>query len=223
MTSVYSLWSMCYALAMIKKYILFDFDGVIANSFEPAFETKKLICPLMTEEQYRGLFEGNINDWLTSDNSHTDQCRHDIEWFSVYLPRMKKDIDIFPGMKDVIVDLEKDYTLVIVSSTLTFPIEEFLTSHDLRNHFDWVMGNDVHKSKVEKIKMVFEKYNITAKDCVFVTDTLGDIREAEKTGVAAIAVSWGFNKHDTLLRGNPFRLVDTQKELLGGINDYFNQ
>lgn len=134
---------------------------------------------------------------------------------------MKKDVDIFPGMKDIIFELEKKYKLIVISSTLSFPIEEFLASHDLRSHFDWVMGNDVHKSKVEKIKMVFNKYNIGAEDCIFITDTLGDMSEAEEVKIPSIGVTWGFCTNETLQTGKAISLVNTPDELKSSIDLHF--
>lgn len=128
-----------------------------------------------------------------------------------------------PGMKEIIIELEKNYTLIVISSTITSPIKEFLEGHDLANHFVEIMGNDVHKSKVEKIKMVFEKYNVGAKNCVFITDTLGDMYETEKMGVGAIGVTWGFHTSETLKQGQPFRLVENPNELLTTISEYFFQ
>jgi phosphoglycolate phosphatase len=75
------------------------------------------------------------------------------------------------------------------------------------------MGNDVHKSKIEKIKMVFAKYNIGPENCVFVIDTLGDIKEATETGVKSLAVSWGFHNRETLLLGNPYKIIDRPEDL----------
>lgn len=206
---------------MEKKFILFDFDGVIADSFKPAFEVQKLVCPHVTEDIYRKRFEGNINDWEEPINVHTDECRHDIDFFTEYIPRMKKEAKLVPGIKDIITQLEKSYKMVVISSTITSPIKEFLDEHDLADHFTEIMGNDVHKSKVEKIKMVFEKYALEAKDCVFITDTLGDMREAEKMKVGAIGITWGFHAPDTLLKGKPFRLVDKPKDILTSVEDYF--
>ncbi len=51
------------------------------------------------------------------------------------------------------------------------------------------------KSKVEKFRMMEEKYGVRKNDMLFITDTLGDIREADKAGVPTIAVTWG--AHDT--------------------------
>lgn len=206
---------------MKKPFILFDFDGVIADSFQPAFEVSKIICPGLTEDIYREGFEGNINDWEKSANIHTEECRHDIDFFTEYIPRMKKEVRIVPGIREAITELEKNHTLIVISSTITSPIREFLEDHGLPNYFTQIMGNDVHKSKVEKIKMVFENYNIGSDDCVFITDTLGDMREASRKDVGAIGVTWGFHESERLLRGKPFRLVEKPNDLLSAVSDYF--
>jgi phosphoglycolate phosphatase-like HAD superfamily hydrolase len=206
---------------MKKAFILFDFDGVIADSFEPAFEVTRLMCPHVTEDEYRKQFEGNINDWEVPANIHNDDCRTDIDFFQEYIPRMKKQARIVPGIVEVIRWLEKEYTLIVISSTITSPIREFLEEHDLAKHFAEIMGNDVHKSKVEKIKMVFDLYQAEAKRCVFITDTLGDMREASRVDVDAIGVTWGFQSTETLQKGTPFRLVDKPEDLIEAIHDCF--
>jgi len=134
---------------MKKPFIFFDFDGVITDSFQVAFEVNKMICPHLTENLYRKRFEGNINDWENPINVHTEKCRHDIDFFTEYIPKMKNGVKIIPGIKNII-ELEKNYTLIIISSTITSPIQEFLEKYDLVNYFVETMGNDIHKSKIEK-------------------------------------------------------------------------
>lgn len=206
---------------MKKSFVLFDFDGVIADSFKPAFEVSKMICPHLTEDIYRKRFERNINDWEELINIHTKECRHDIDFYKEYLPRMKKEVQIVPGMRDVIIELKKSHILIIISSTITNQILGFLKTHDLINHFTQIMGNDVHKSKVEKIKMVFESYGIGPDNCVFVTDTLGDMHEASLKNVGVIGITWGFHESGRLIRGKPFRLVEKPNDLLMAVCDYF--
>lgn len=207
---------------MKDRFILFDFDGVIADSFEAAFETIKTICPAITEMDYRKRFKRNINEVKVGETFHNDECRHELNWFDIYIPLTKSKTTVFDGMKELVYILEKEYTLIIISSTITSPIEEFLISHNLHEHFDWVMGNDVHKSKVEKIKMVFDRYKTTSSACVFITDTLGDMHEAEKMNVRSIGVTWGFCQPEVLKAGNPYRLVTTPNELHVAITDYFS-
>lgn len=206
---------------MKKSFILFDFDGVIADSFGPAFEISKMICPHLTEDVYKKRFEGNINDWEEPINGHTKECRNDVDFFAKYIPRLEKDVKLVPGIKKIITELQKHYELIVISSTITSPIQKFLEKNNLASAFIQIMGNDVHKSKVEKMKMVLEKYRIASKNCVFITDTLGDMREAEKMTIGTIGITWGFHAEDTLLLGKPFRLVKKPNDLPEAVSDYF--
>ena len=67
-----------------------------------------MICPHLTEDNYRRGFEGNINDWKEPINVHTEECQHDIDFFEKYIPRMKKEVQIVLGMREVIVELERN-------------------------------------------------------------------------------------------------------------------
>jgi len=206
---------------MKQFYILFDFDGVIADSFSVAFEVNKMVCPHLTENGYKKRFEGNINDWEKNDEKHTNKCRHNIDFFKEYVPRMKNSVTVVSGMKEILEELSKTYNLIIISSTITEPIKEFMNKYGLEKYFIEIIGNDIHTSKVEKIKMVFEKYNICSEMCVFVTDTLGDIREAKQVMVDSIAVSWGYHEKNTILSGGPLKIVDKTEDLIAVISDYF--
>lgn len=205
---------------MEKKIVLFDFDGVIIDSFEGAFKVEKIFEPALTREWMRKRFDGNINDSLFNEQGRVPTEDEDNEFYGAYVPVMMK-CKIFPGMPDVMKSLSENYPLIIVSSTITSPIREYMEEHRVAGYFKEIMGNDVHKSKVEKIKMVFDKYGAGPDGCVFITDTLGDIREAEKTGVKSIAVTWGFHDRETLARGNPIVLVNKPEELPIEIEKYF--
>jgi len=207
---------------MKKNFLLFDFDGVIADSFALAFKVSKMISPRLTEEEFGQRFEGNISDWQTPASPDPETYRPEVNFFVEYFSRMQKEVELVPGMAGVIKKLQKKYTLVVVSSTITSPITMFLEKAGLANHFDKILGNDVHRSKVEKIKIIFERYGIGADNCVFITDTLGDMREAAETGIGSIGVAWGFNKSETLAKGKPFRILKTPSEMVGAVADYFS-
>ena len=182
------------------------------------------MCPLVSEDDHRRMFEGNINEthgaWLAS-KPHVPECHHDADYFEIYTPLFLKSVTPFPGIAAVIEQLVSEHRLIIISSTITSPINGFLKRFNMQEYFTEVMGNDVHASKVEKMRMVFEKYGITAADCVFITDTLGDMREAAEHGMGTIGCSWGFHTHETLEKGIPFRIVDTPGQLPDAVADYF--
>ncbi len=210
-----------------KKYILFDFDGVIADSLHVGLSLNLKTCATMTKERYLDAFEGNVHDWDKNTESwHSPDCKHTITqggWFDVYIPLMRKHVTIFPEVASVLKKLAEKYTFIIISSSPTEPIQEFLWKNGIDSYFTEVLGSDIHKSKVEKIKMVFKKHKVTHKDCIFVTDTLGDMREAREMNVDCIGTSWGYHEPERLLKGKPFRIVDTPNDLIIAVSDYFDK
>ncbi len=202
---------------MSKKILLFDFDGVIVDTFDVCFEISKQFHTNLSVDEYRKWFEGNINDRPRREDAKPSD---DSRFFDLYSPRLFALTPV-AGIAEVLGSLHQRYRMVIVSSTINSPIEEYLRRHDLLTYFDKIFGSDVHKSKVEKIKMVFAQYGATAADCLFITDTLGDMVEAEKTGVAALGVSWGYHPIETLQRGNPIAMAHTPNDMLREIERYF--
>ena len=57
---------------------------------------------------------------------------------------------------------------------------------------------------------------------IFITDTLGDIREAAQVAIPAIGVTWGFHPRARLEKGNPLVIVDTPKELYEKVSEFFS-
>jgi phosphoglycolate phosphatase len=137
---------------------------------------------------------------------------------------MRKEVSLMKGMAEVIVESSKHFTLVIISSTTSQGIKNFLEDHHLLHYFTEILGNDISPSKIEKMKIIFSKYGIAAKDCLFITDTLGDLKEAAEVNIKTVAVTWGFHSLKTLEKGNPWLIVNTSQELLATINnqDSFN-
>lgn len=205
--------------ALAKRFVLFDFDGVIADSLHLGHDVARIVHdePGMTLNDYRSLFEGNVYHTLEK----TGRERRDEEYFAAYAPRMDEEVTLVEGMRESIDTLSGEYTLAIISSTTTSLIRTFLAKHVLTEYFADVMGADVHPSKVEKMRMVFERYDTSAKDCVYITDTLGDMREAKEHEMGTIAVAWGWHDRLTLEKGIPFRIVEKPAELPDTVEDFF--
>lgn len=67
-----------------EKIIIFDFDGVIADSFEIAFAINKISRPAITRERYRKLFDGNIYD-----AKYEETAVKEVDFFAEYGQRFK--------------------------------------------------------------------------------------------------------------------------------------
>jgi HAD superfamily hydrolase (TIGR01509 family) len=207
--------------APTKNIILFDFDGVVADSFALAYSVNRTVFPDLEEGEYRGAFEGNINDWAKEKM----QSRHrtDVNFVSEYASRADAEVTLVAGVQPVLDALSERYVLIVVSSSTSDFINTFNMKHGLSKYFTEILGNDVHTSKIEKMKMTMQKYHESPDQYVFVTDTLGDAREAEHMGIGVIGVSWGFHTHATLQKDRALTIVDVPADLPQAIDSYFAQ
>jgi phosphoglycolate phosphatase len=199
------------------KTILFDFDGVIVDSFQAAFGVhKNFRGDGFTENHYRDFHDGNIFKSGIVDEIVTEE-----EFYKNYIPKFMQ-LPMLEGVVEVLEKLKERYNLIIISSTNSSTILEWLSKHNLAKYFTEIVGSDVHKSKEEKIKMIFDKYDVKASDCVFITDTLGDLREAAKAGVASLAVTYGFHEKERLRKGNPAGFIKSPQDMIQEIEKYWN-
>lgn len=206
-----------------KKIIIFDFDGVIINTFKFCHRIiSKIEKDVVTPEQYKSRFDGNIFGHLKKikNDAHFIPKEND-PFFSRYEPQLMKG-SLQMGISEIVKQLSQEYILVINSSTMGSIIEKFLESNHLRSYFRDVNGPEVSMSKVEKFNKVLKKYKVASNDCLFVTDTLGDLREAAEVAIPSIAVTWGYHERERLEQGISEAIVDTPDELLQEITKHFN-
>ena len=207
----------------MEKMILFDFDGVIVDSFEAAYEMIEEFGLGFDREYYRNMFMGNIYDSVDEHhrNDNNKKVNQD-EWFDLYAKKLLV-LPVVPGMIAALESLSKTHTLAVISSSVTSPIHSYLELHNIHHFFEKVYGADVHKSKVEKIKMVFAEFGVTAKNCIFITDTAGDLKEAAKMGIESIVVTWGFHGKEKFEGLKVRDFVDSPADLAKAVDRYFSK
>ncbi len=192
------------------KAVIFDFDGVIANTYKLNYEVVKVFHPKMKEKEYRDLHNSNVYE-----NPKTSTNTIPMESFdSEHNQRFKKEEHFFEPIFETITNLKKRFKLHVITSGGNNKITKYLESVDLKKNFESIMGRETHPSKVEKFKMLFKDYNLKPEECLFITDTLGDLKEAHKVNVKSLAVSWGFHSIEVLNDGNPHKILHKFEELL---------
>ncbi len=193
------------------KAILFDFDGVLVNTLPMCFEINREKNPNFTFEQYQDMSNGNFyvsyvehsakGLYVAHDDYHKQYAKHLIQY------------QVPEELKRLIIELKDKFLLAIITSGDTSAISTLLEKENIRSYFSELLGYDFHTDKTHKILHVLKQYSIEPHNTVFITDTLGDILEAEKAGVSAIAVTWGLHDRDRLKKGKPITIVDTVGEL----------
>lgn len=198
------------------NWLIFDFDGVIVDSFDAAYKLSQHLLKTKDEAAYRALFKGSIADVLKKKLSPRGITR-----FFQQFNRAMLAQPIVPGMADLITAVAKDYNLVIVSSSTTSGIKHFLAEFEIEQYFTEILGYDVAGNKSDKIKDLIDIYHFSNKECIMITDTVGDVREAERAAVSSIAVSWGYEDEQDFKAVTTYKIVHTPIELKQAIDSYF--
>ena len=195
------------------KTIIFDFDGVVHDTFELAYSINvQMYGKELTRNDYRDFFNGNIFE--SKAVTKTDN-----ETFFKLQEEAFKYLEIDEDIRENLEKLSKEHDLFIISSNQEYNLNTYFKNNDFTHVFKEVLGAETHRSKVEKFKYLFEKYDLSPQDCVFVTDTLGDILEGNKVGVKTIAVDFGFHERARLEKGNPYKIVSNFDDILQVISE----
>jgi tRNA nucleotidyltransferase (CCA-adding enzyme) len=200
-----------------KKLVIFDFDGVLVDTLEFSYQIHKSKNNNLTWERFQEFSNGNFHDGIESDIKKGKLAIPD-DFYGQY----KKGLEAL-AMHDIlhncILFLATNYRLAIVSSTKDEYITNFLIKENIAEYFSDILGVDIHKNKTIKIQMILEKYNLISRDAVLITDSLGDILEANECHVPSVAVTWGIHGQANLVKGNPASIIDNPQDLVGTIEN----
>lgn len=202
------------------KLIIFDFDGVLNNSFNQVYKIHKIACGSIkkktSKKEFRALFvDGNFHASLRNYLDIPDNIweKFKEKKYSIYQNYYRKS-KLFIFSKRLIVNLfNKKSKLVIISSAPKESIENKLKEYNLDKYFIDIIGINA-LGKTKSILDLMLKLNIKQENVLFITDTVGDIKDGKEAGVKIAAVSWGFHNNKKLKSVNPDYLVNYVWQLI---------
>jgi len=200
------------------RTIIFDVDGVLCDTFEfHRIRIAEFVGTMMSVDDFRNIHNGNFFETVPQEIKDTD-------WraYAKYIYHEQSALLIVDATKKSIKTLSESYALHLVSSGSEINIEELLRNNGLHDHFNEILGLESHRLKIDKFKFLIEKYHLHAEECLFVTDTLGDILESNEVNIPTIAVDFGYHDTKTLQRGNPLGIIshfDEIELLLQGLSE----
>jgi phosphoglycolate phosphatase len=204
---------------MKRKILVFDLDGVLFDTLAIVEQAMIDSYPGLTKEMSRELLCGNYyeeTEKLTIPKK--SETEEEAVERKLLFSKKKAEASTYPGAKEFLEKLyEEGYMLVLNTSAYERNCLPLLERADMAKLFDYLATAEVSKSKVEKFKVIQEKYEVNAEDTLFVTDTLGDLREADIAGVPTIAVTWGVHDRSYFTREehpNLIAIVDSFDELM---------
>ena len=209
----------------MTKVIIFDFDGTLADTIDILLSiTNRLSAEFgfksATKEELAQL--SNLNSWQILQYSGISIFK-----FPLLIRRLKAElhselphIQLFPGIKEVLVELKKrGFQLGIITSNSRENVWTSLEKNGLQSLFTFIYsGSTFGKHKV--INKWLRRENINPEQVVYVGDEIRDIDAAKKTGIKVIAVGWGFNSQEALAAQNPNFLIERPQELIEIMNSW---
>jgi len=203
---------------MAEKLLLFDFDGVIVDSIAFYEELTRLYSEEIgftiaeTREDFLSLYDDNFYLSLRKQGIDLDALG---KASKVVAPKLDYDkIRPFEELFPVLEAFSRDNVLLIVSSNSGTTIERILSKYECYRCFRDILGADFMVSKVDKIAHAMKEWEKDTAHTYFITDTTGDIREAQEAGVVTVAVTWGWHSRERLERTAPDHIIERPAELL---------
>jgi len=200
------------------RYVLFDFDGTLADTFSAGIEILNILA---AEFRFRPLPPEEVS--LARELSTRGLMKH------LGIPRMKlpqiskrgteeigKRIDSIapiPEMPELVRKLHAmGFRLGILTSNSEANVRAFLKNHDLEV-FDFVKSSSKLLGKGSVLRHLMREFQLKTCEIFFVGDELRDIEAAQETGVHIAAVTWGYNSTQALSEAAPDYLFTKPSEI----------
>jgi HAD superfamily hydrolase (TIGR01549 family) len=200
-------------------YIIFDFDGTIADTLELALVSFNRIAPdydLKTVgEEERELFRTRKPQELLETYgisklklmTLTLRIRKEM---NRHIPEMK----LFDGLDKALREIRDDgYRMGILTSNSIENVRMFLEINNLTDMFDFIYSGRSFLGKDKVIRKMIIREQLPAERIVYAGDETRDIEACRAAGIPVIAVSWGLNSRKLLASLLPDQIADRPEEL----------
>jgi phosphoglycolate phosphatase len=205
--------------------ILFDFDGVLADTLGDLLQFGQEACDELgvrhtaTQDDLNSLeimsFATYGQQMGVPENLVDEFVRRCLAKFA----EKQSPPEIFEGLTGVVKELSASNGIAIITGNSSGNVKAFLAKHGLEGCVRAIYGVDMPGSKVEKIRKARSQFSADNEVTFMVGDSASDVRAAKEAGVKSIAVTWGHQSAETLVRAQPDYLVRSPGELREIINE----
>ena len=210
------------------KAVIFDFDGVIADSMKIIYEIYKAVCREMGKrfqysiDEFARVLDGNYKNFYVELGISEEEIEIANETYKKYFLQLEKEIRPFHGIHDVLAALRKrGIKIGISSNTHEFIIRRLLKNFGMEEHIDVVVGGkDINKLKPDpaQIILAMEKLGVRHGETAFIGDMEVDMIAGRAAKVAKIiAVTYGYHGRERLEKFGPDVMVKNPSEILSHI------
>lgn len=210
---------------MKNKYIIFDCDGTLLNTYPLIMEsfkrTFKNYLPdyLLTEDELNSFFGPSLR--LTFLRYFDESMVDDVIKYYRKINRslMPEWINVFEGIIDLLEYLKQnEYPISILSNKAYDMIMYGLELTNIAHYFDVVIGYEQmpqHKPHPAGIEVIKDFYKTNNNDNIYlIGDTLIDISTATNANINSVGVTWCITKKEDFIKGNAKYIINEPSELI---------
>lgn len=202
--------------------IIFDYDGVLADTLDDLIHFGQEACNklgvnhLVTKEDLNNLEVMSFASYGQACEVPDHLVNEFVKICLNFFAEKETPPAIFTGLSRVIRHLSVNHTLAVVTTNSSKNVKAFLVKHGLDSLIHAVYGVDSPGSKAQKISMARNRLleNEKQETVFMVGDSLSDVLAAKEASVTSIAVTWGHQSLQNLLRGNPDHVVSSPHKLV---------
>ncbi len=200
--------------------ILFDFDGVLADTIADMLRFAQQVCDELGVKHtvvQTDISELEVMSFATFGRAcemPEDLVDEFVRMCTQKFAEKNSPPAIFDGLGEVVRKLAQTHVLAVVTGNTEANVRAFLEAHRLETCFSAVYGVDMPGSKVEKILMAKRQFAARDEVVFMVGDSVSDVRQAREAGVTSIAVSWGHQSVGKLVGAAPDHVVHLPEELI---------
>ncbi len=198
------------------KYLIFDFDGVLGDTYNSRMEVL-LEMGKSKEEILKKTEQYFTKSTHTRDLNLSQEAVASIkEWIIKFGTLLhKKGFSLFDGFIKELKKIE-NAKMAVVSSGSSIYIKPVLENCGI--NFSHILTLEDHYSKEEKVEQICKDWNISVKDAYFFTDTISDVKELENImdKKKIYGCAWGYQEAEKL-----YAVLD-QNHILNDFSDIQN-
>lgn len=199
----------------MRKHIIFDFDGVLADSFDVFIESLIEVQPRYFAKRSKDVLENiSKNIGLGTLGVAKDKF-HDFtqDLRDCYVARKNK-INLYHGVKDALVTMkDTGAELGIVSSNDVGLLWDILDRNGLSNHFEFVIG-DVGLNRKNDTLASLDGKGVHLEESWYIGDTPHDIKSAKFANMFSAASCWGYTSRELMTKEGPDHYLDEPGQLV---------
>lgn len=202
--------------------VIFDYDGVLADTLDDLLQSGQEACNKLGVKHL--VTKDDLNNLeVMSFSSFGQACEvpeHLVDEFVKiclnFFTEKKSPPSIFPGLDNVVRHLAVNHMIAVVTTNSSQNVSAFLVRHSLDGLIHAVYGVDSPGSKAQKILMARNRLleNRKQESVFMVGDSLSDVLAAKEASITSVAVTWGHQSLQNLLRGNPDYVVSSPHNLI---------